>query len=48
MAVDTRLVLTYAFTNALFIACGAVTIAISIIWRNDAVKAPSTPLLLQY
>jgi hypothetical protein len=38
MAVDKRLVLTFALTNALFIACGAITVAISVIWKNEAIN----------
>jgi hypothetical protein len=41
MAVDKRLSLTYALTNLFFIASGAVTIAISIIWKADAINDPS-------
>lgn len=48
MGVDRRLVLTYAVTNLFFIASGAVTLAISIIWKNDALNNPSIlPLILQ-
>ena len=36
MGVDRRLTLTYAVTNLLFIACGAVTVAVSIVWEMDA------------
>jgi hypothetical protein len=46
MAVDKRLSLTYAFTNLFFIASGAVTIAISILWKADAINNPSTPLII--
>jgi len=42
MGVDIRLTLTYAFTNFLFLACGAVTLAISIIWNMDAVNNTTT------
>lgn len=41
MAVDKRLVLTYAFTNALFIGAGIVTLVISLMWRTDALNSPS-------
>ena len=46
MAVDTRLSLTYAFTNLFFIASGAVTIAISILWKADAINNPSIPSII--
>jgi len=42
MGVDGRLVLTYAFTNLLFVACGAVTIAVCVIWKMDATNSPAT------
>lgn len=42
MGVDRRLVLTYALTNLFFIASGAVTLAISLIWKTDALNNPST------
>jgi hypothetical protein len=42
MGVDRRVVLTYALTNLFFIASGAVTLATSIIWKNDALNNPST------
>ena len=41
MGVDSRLVLTYGLTNFLFIACGAVTIAVSVIWKNEVLNSPS-------
>jgi hypothetical protein len=41
MGVDRRLTLTYAFTNLLFMACGAVTIAISVVWNMQAINSPS-------
>jgi len=41
MPVDKRLVLTYAFTNFLFIACGAVTVAISLIFKQHADLSPT-------
>jgi hypothetical protein len=41
MAVDKRLVLTYAFTNTLFIAAGVITLVISLMWRMDALNSPS-------
>jgi len=41
MAVDKRLVLLYAITNILFVAAGAVTIAISLMWRMEALSSPS-------
>jgi len=44
MGVDTRLVLTFALTNILFVACGAVTIAVSAIWNMEAVQSPSSHL----
>lgn len=47
MAVDKRLSLTYALTNLFFIASGAVTVAISVIWKADAINDPShIPVLL--
>jgi hypothetical protein len=42
MGVDSRLNFTYALTNLFFIAAGAVTIAVSVIWRTAAVNSPST------
>jgi hypothetical protein len=42
MGVDRRLVMTYALTNLFFIASGAVTLAISLIWKNDALNNPSS------
>jgi hypothetical protein len=41
MGVDSRLVLTYGLTNFLFIACGAVTVAVSVVWNNEALNSPS-------
>jgi hypothetical protein len=41
MGVDRRLTLTYAVTNILFMACGAVTIAISLLWNMQAINSPS-------
>jgi len=41
MGVDSRLVLTYALTNFLFIACGAVITVLSVIWKNEALNSPS-------
>ena len=41
MGVDRRLNLTYAVTNLFFIAAGAVTVAVSVIWRDAAVNEPS-------
>lgn len=46
MAVDKRLSLTYALTNLFFIASGAVTVAISILWKADALNNPSTTHLV--
>jgi hypothetical protein len=47
MAVDKRLSLTYALTNLFFIASGAVTVAISVIWKADAINDPShIPVLI--
>ena len=43
MGVDNRIVLTYGFTNFLFIACGVVTTVVSVIWRNEALNSPSIP-----
>ena len=42
MGVDRRLNFTYALTNLFFIAAGAVTIAVSVIWRTAALNSPST------
>jgi hypothetical protein len=42
MGVDRRLNFTYALTNLFFIAAGAVTIAVSLIWRTAAVNSPTT------
>ena len=46
MGVDSRLVLTYGITNLLFIASGAVTIAVSVIWKNEALNSPSIIIYL--
>jgi len=48
MAVDKRLSLTYALTNILFIASGAVTVAISIIWKADAINDPTVGPIEQH
>jgi len=42
MGVDRRLTLLYGFTNLLFIGCGAVTVAISILWNMDATSGATT------
>jgi len=47
MAVDKRLVLTYAFTNVLFIAAGVITLIISLMWRMDALNSPTTGSIQQ-
>jgi len=41
MAVDKRLVLTFALTNILFLSAGIVTVVVSMMWRMDALNAPS-------